>query len=58
MSISKYFYGINVVFLSKYLFDEFDIQININIIHIQYPFERLWVKIQEKTVFKNNAQVS
>ena len=51
MSISKYFYGINVVFLSKYLFDEFDIQININMIHIQYPFERLWVKIQEKSFF-------
>ena len=45
-----YFYGIYVVFLSKYLLDEFDTQVTINTVYLQYSFERLWVKIQEKTL--------
>ena len=40
----------HVVFLSQYFLDEFDSQVNINTVYLQYSFERLWVKIQEKTL--------
>lgn len=48
--IPMYFYGIHVVFLSKYLLNEFDTQVNTNTVYLQYSFERLWVKIQDKTL--------
>ena len=51
-NISFCFYGINVVFQFKCLFDEFDMQIDINTIHIQRILGKLWVKIQEKVFFR------
>ena len=48
--IPMYFYGIHVVFLSKYLLNEFDTQVNTNTVYLQYSFERLCVKIQDKTL--------